>query len=165
MPSPSHPRHEKVSCGPRLVAPMKATPHNPGAPVPTRVLCADDNPDMTAVLRLMIDAEPGMECVTCLTSADRLLDEVRRSTPPPDVIILDATMPGKNAFEAMGEVMAEFPAVKTIVLSGHDDEAFLARAEAAGAWGCVSKREDPETILRAVREVAAGTAWWPRDRR
>ena len=47
-------------------------------------------------------------------------------------------------------------AIRTIVYSGHDDPGFLERMRGAGAWGCVSKREEPDTILRAVREVAAG---------
>lgn len=131
-----------------------------GPAQPTRVLCVDDNPDMTAAMRMLIDTEPRMECVGCLSSADRLVHELRRLRP--DVVLLDATMPGKDPLQAISEIAAEFPAIRTIVLSGHDDPAFIERAGSAGARGCLSKRDEPGTILRAVREVAAGNAWWPR---
>jgi DNA-binding NarL/FixJ family response regulator len=128
--------------------------------LPTRVLCVDDNHDMTAVMRMVIDAEPGMQCVGCLGSADKLRDEVRRLHAPPQghaplVILLDATMPGKSPFLAMTEVAAEFPDARTIIYSGHDDPAFIERALEAGAWDCISKRDDPEAIVRAVKEVVA----------
>lgn len=129
---------------------------------PTRVLCVDDSRDMTAVMQLMIDAEPQMECVGCLHSANDLAKVARRLNPPPDVVILDATMPGKNPLASMAELAAEFPTIRTIILSGHDDAAFVQRAIDAGAWGCVSKREPPDAILRAVREAANGHARRPR---
>ena len=144
---------------------MKAHVTTRPAVLPTRVLCVDDNSEMTLVLQMMIDAEPMMRCVGCLGSADRLLRRVRGLGPPPDVVVLDAMMPGKDALEAMREMAAEFPAIRTIVYSGHDDPAFVERTRSAGAWGCVSKREEPDTILRAVREVAAGRAWWPKSAR
>lgn len=144
---------------------MKAHVATSPALLPTLVLCVDDNSEMTLVLRMMINAEPMMRCVGCLGSADQLLKRVRGLGPPPDVVVLDATMHGKDPLEAMREMAAEFPAIRAIVYSGHDDPDFVKRARDAGAWGCVSKREEPDTILRAVREVAAGRAWWPKSAR
>lgn len=37
----------------------------------------------------------------------------------------------------------------------------LQRARGAGAWGCVAKDDEPNAILRAVHEVAAGRPGWP----
>lgn len=137
----------------------------PAAPIslsaPTRVLCVDDFPDSTAMMRLNIESDAAMRCVGCLASADHLLDEVRRQTPPPHVVLLDATMPGKNPLEALRELDAAFPQVRTIIVSGHSDAAFIGRVFAAGAWGYVSKGDEPGTVLQAVREVAKGNVWRP----
>lgn len=136
---------------------MSTTVPDPtGSAPPTRVLCVDDNPDMTAALRLIIGSDPSMVCVGCLASASDLIAEVRRLHPPPDVLILDATMAGTDPFTAMKELAAECPGTRAIIYSGHDDPSFVERAVNAGAWGCVSKHEEPEAIVRAVREVAAG---------
>lgn len=147
-----------------MLDPMKDHVTTRPAVLPTQVLCVDDNSEMTLVLRLMINAEPMMRCVGCLGSADHLLRRVRGLDPPPDVVVLDADdARERRGLEAMGEMTAEFPAIRTIVYSGHDDPGFLERMRGAGAWGCVSKREEPDTILRAVREVAAGRTWWPKS--
>lgn len=127
----------------------------PRSTLSIRVLCVDDSADMTAVMRMMMESEPGMECVGCLASADDLIVEVRRVSPPPNVVILDAVMPGRNPMEAMAALAAAFPAIRIIILSGHDDADFVERAIHAGAWGCISKRAHPDAILQAVREAAS----------
>ncbi len=126
---------------------------------PIRVVCVDDLPDVTAVLQLIIGAEAKMRCVGCLASANDLVAEVRRTHA--DVLLLDATMPGRNAFQAMSELARECPRTRTIIFSGYDDPAFVDRAVQAGAWGCVSKDATPQTIVRALREVAAGRTFFP----
>jgi len=136
---------------------------SPGAqtPVrPTRVLCVDDRPDVATAMRLLIQSA-SMECVGCLDSADDLVDEVQRRDPRPDVVILDATMPGKDSMTAMAELAAACPDTRTIIYSGYDDAALVRRAREAGAWGCVSKHDEPKALLRAVKDVAAGRTVWP----
>src|SRR5687767_2661687 len=88
-----------------------------------RVLCVDDMADVTAVMRLVIEAEVEikMECVGCLSSADHLVDEVDRIGGA-DVVLLDATMPGQNPFEAMSALARKFPQTRTIIFSGHNDQ-------------------------------------------
>jgi len=128
-----------------------------------RVLCVDDNPDMNAASQLMIESEPSMRCVGCLTSADRLVATVRDMTPRPHVILLDATMPGKDPLAAMSELAEKYPEARTIVCSGHDGAAFVQRVKAAGGWGFASKRGEPDSIIDAVREVAGGRFVWPKS--
>ncbi len=70
-------------------------------------------------------------------------------------------MPGKDPLEALRELDAAFPRVRTIIISGHGDAAFIDRVFAAGAWGYVSKGDEPDTVLQAVREVAKGNVWRP----
>ncbi len=128
---------------------------------PTRVLCIDDNRDITAVMRLVIDAEPSMQCVGCLGSANDLVREVQGRDPQPDVVVLDASMPGRDPVEMMKELAVRCPSARVVIYSGHDDAAFVKRVMDAGAWGCVSKNAEAEELLLAVREVAAGRTKWP----
>lgn len=129
---------------------------------PIRVLVADDSPDITDMLGYVIGVEPNMECVGRRQSADQLAEDVRSLRP--DVVILDASMPGKDPLAAMTEVVAEFPAVRTIVYSGYDDPDVIDRAIDAGAWGYVSKRQDPDAVVRAIRMVSAGNVIFPTHR-
>lgn len=137
------------------------TIHEQPRPVLTRVLCVDDRADNAAVIRMLIDSDPGMTCVGCLESADGLVEDVLGRDPRPDVVILDATMPGRDPLEALGELAARVPATRTLIYSGAcDDRVLIGRAMGAGAWGCVDKADAPSSLLRAVREVAAGRTSW-----
>jgi DNA-binding NarL/FixJ family response regulator len=120
---------------------------------PIRVLCLDDNADLVEVLRLTIDGAGGMTTVACLTSADELVEEVRRTRP--DVAIVDLTMPGKSPLEAVREVSLEFPEVRTVAYSGYDDTDTRDAAFDAGAWTLVSKHQPIEAVVAAIRSVAA----------
>lgn len=143
---------------------MEESPVSEQAEVPTRVLCVDDNPDIRDVMKMVIETDPTLRCVGCMASADQLIEKIRRMNPPPDVVLLDATMPGKDPLTVMMAMAAACPTVRTIVYTGHDDAVFVDKVRDAGAWGYVSKNEDPDTILKAVHEVAAGRVWWPRPR-
>ncbi len=136
-------------------------PNAQAAAGPTRVLCVDDRPDVAAAMRLIIQSDLSMTCVGCLSSADNLLTEVRGRDPRPDVVVLDATMPGRDPMDAMRELAAECPSTRTIIYSGHGDQEFIDRAMEAGAWGCVSKDAEPSALLQAVRDVAEGRGVWP----
>ncbi len=127
-----------------------------------RVMVADDNPDIADVLAYVIGAEPAMECVGCLHSADHLAEEIRALRP--DVLVLDATMPGRDPLTAVKELGPEFPEVRAIFYSGHDDREFIERVVDAGAWGFVSKRREAEAVLAAIRLVAAGKVVFPERR-
>jgi DNA-binding NarL/FixJ family response regulator len=129
-----------------------------------RVLCVDDRPDVTDVLRLLLESQviAEMKCVGCLASADMLVETVRGLKPPPDVVLLDASMPGRDPFEAMTQLREEVPQTKTIVFSGYEDEKFMDMAMEAGAWGCISKYDPTPTIVQAVIEVAMGRTFFPR---
>jgi two-component system, NarL family, invasion response regulator UvrY len=122
----------------------------------TRVLCVDDRKDVADSLRLIISSEPTMQCVGCLASANDLVEQVQNCDPRPDVVILDATMPGKDPLVAIEELAVACPSTRAIVYSGRDDAALVRRAREKGAWAFVSKHDDPRALLRAVREVAAG---------
>ena len=126
------------------------------------MFCVDDNADMLEMMRMIIDTEPTMECVGCLNSADRLIRSVCDLNPLPQIILLDATMPGKDPLTVMRKMAEECPSIRTIVYSGHDDGVIVDRAQSAGAWGFVSKREEPDAIVLAIRAVAAGKASWPK---
>jgi len=133
-----------------------------GEPRRIRVLCVDNHPDITAILRMILDAQPDLQCVGCLSSADTLVEEA--SLLGADVVLLDATMPGKNPFEASRELAAASPRTGTIIFSGWDAADLFERAVKSGARGCVSKHEDTSAILQVVRDVAAGRTSFPSPR-
>lgn len=126
-----------------------------------RVLCVDDNADMTLMMKMLIDAEPAMRFVGSLTSAGELLRTVDASDEHPNVVLLDSRMPGADPMQVMKAMAAEHPEICTIIVSGYDRQEFIIEAINHGAWGFISKRLEPEEIVQAIRLVAAGTPCFP----
>ena len=127
-----------------------------------RVLVADDNRDLADMLAYVIGIEPAMECVGCVQSADHLAEEIRALRP--DVLVLDAKMPGRDPLAVVTELGPEFPGVRAIFYSGYDDPDFVERIIDAGAWGFVSKRHQAAAVIEAIRSVAAGKVVFPERR-
>ncbi len=121
---------------------------------PARVLCVDDNIDLTTALEAMIASNPALQCAGCINSAWNLTADVCAIAPPPHVMILDATMPGLDLFVTLRELVRLVPSVRIIIYSGHDDAVFKARAHAAGVFACVSKGDEPASLFRSVCEAA-----------
>lgn len=119
-----------------------------------RILCVDDNPLITESLRVRLDREPGFELVGRLGTANDLVEEVARHRP--DIVLLDIDMPGRDAFDALGEVHGVSPQSKVIILSGHVRDDLVDRAVEAGAWGYISKGDDSKTMLDTIRAVHGG---------
>jgi two-component system response regulator NreC len=74
----------------------------------------------------------------------------------PDVVLMDLTMPGPPSGDVIREVLRACPQTRVLVLTMHDDPAYLASAMAAGAAGYVVKKVADSELLSAIRAVHAG---------
>ena len=72
---------------------------------------------------------------------------------PADVYVLDISMPLLNGVETTDRLLQMNPRSKVIILSMHDDRAFVERALACGAKGYVTKESAAEELIHAIREV------------
>jgi two-component system response regulator DesR len=122
-----------------------------------RVMCVDDDPGTRSLYRLILGAEPDMECVGTLPSAAGLLRGVTEARA--EVVLLDLRMPGPDPLEALRETARARPETRIVVFSGMDDPDLVEEAKASGAAGYLSKDAPPETILETIRAV--NRAWSP----
>src|SRR6185369_8823368 len=103
-----------------------------------RVLIADDHAVLRAGLRLLINTQPDM---TVVAEAGEGAEAVRlASETKPDVAVMDITMPVMGGIEAIEQVRKVVPQTQILVLTMHDDTAYLRSALAAGASGYVVKK-------------------------
>ena len=121
---------------------------------PIRVLCVDDNDFVAEAIERKLRREPGFEWAGWLPDTIDLTERVRQSGA--DVVLLDVDIPGRDSFEALAELSAGEPSIRVIMLSGHVRSDYIDRAVEAGAWGYLSKGEENDVILDAIRRVAAG---------
>lgn len=77
----------------------------------------------------------------------------------PDVLVLDAKMPGQKVITAVQEINKNFPATKILVLSAHNRREYIVGVLREGAAGYVLKDDAPEVLAQAIRTVFRGEEW------
>lgn len=73
-----------------------------------------------------------------------------------DVLILDLNLPGRSGLEALADLQASHPQIKTLVVSMFSEDQYAIRCLKAGAQGYLNKAGDPNAIVEGVRVIAQG---------
>ena len=119
-----------------------------------RVLIADDHKIIREGLSRLLSDQPDM---TVVGEADDGGEAVRKAVElRPDVVLMDISMHGLNGFEATRRITRECPEVKVLVLTGHENLAYMKEMLDAGAHGFANKVIDLEDLLEGIRTVASG---------
>ncbi|MFE7394891.1 response regulator [Streptomyces sp. NPDC057582] len=121
-----------------------------------RVLLADDQPLVRAGLRMVVDAEPGIEVVGEAATGSQAVALTRELAP--DVVVMDIRMPGMDGIEATRMITEESPHARVVVLTTFDTDHHVHASLRAGASGFLVKDMDLDSFLTALRVVAAGDA-------
>lgn len=119
-----------------------------------RVLLADDHGLVRKGLRLLLEAQQGVEVVGEASDGREALKLAAELAP--DIAILDIAMPNLNGIEATAQLTKSGSEVKVIILSMHSDESYVVRALDAGARGYLLKDSAEDDLMRAIRTVAQG---------
>ena len=119
----------------------------------TDVLIADDHQIVREGLRSLLAKEPWIRVVGDAAEGRTTLRLARELAP--DVIIMDVAMPDLNGIEATRQIVAEFPAIRILALSMHDDRRFVLNMLKAGAKGYLLKDCAFKDLVKAIRVVVA----------
>lgn len=121
---------------------------------PLTVVIADDHRVVRTGLRLLLEAEEGIEVLAGADDVSSARHYVRAHRP--QVLVLDLNMPGESSLAAIPTLREEAPATQIVVLTMQDDPAFAREALGAGALGFVLKRAAENELIEAVRLAARG---------
>ncbi len=120
----------------------------------TRIVLADDHPIVLDGLRNLIRAEDDFELVGEAASGLAALKVIREKRP--DVAVLDISMPELNGIVLSRRLAGEMPELNVLMLTLHEDRAYLNQALEAGVRGYVLKRSAVENLVYAIRAVIVG---------
>jgi len=81
----------------------------------------------------------------------------------PDVVLMDANMPGIGGLEATRRLLRFDPDIKVIAVTVHNDEPYPTRFMQAGASGYVTKGSDIDEMVIAIRQVHSGKRYLAPD--
>lgn len=122
-----------------------------------RVVLVDDQAMVRSGLALVLGAEPDITVVAqCADGAAAIVAATRFR---PDVVLMDVRMPGIDGPEATRRLHAVPDTAPVLALTTFDDDDVLFSALDAGAEGFVLKDSPAESLVLAVRAVAAGGSW------
>src|SRR5690242_516030 len=122
------------------------------------VLVCDDHAVFRDCLRSLIDASGDITVIGQAEDGLSVVSEAIRLQP--GVVLLDIVMPSLNGITATRKLAVEVPAAKVLILTSYDDEQSVRQAIAAGAAGYVTKESASEDLLRAIREIGQGNAFF-----
>jgi DNA-binding NarL/FixJ family response regulator len=118
-----------------------------------RVLIVDDHPIVRDGLSNLL-RRSGLEVIGEAATADAAIELV--DADPPDVVLLDLSMPGTDGTGAARRIRADHPDVAVVVLTAFADRDRVLRAVDAGVSGYLLKDDDPADLIRGIQAAAAG---------
>lgn len=122
-----------------------------------RVVVADDHAILRAGLRMLINAQADMTVVAEAQDGIEAVAAIQRTKP--NVAILDVTMPRSGGLDAIHEIVTRSRSTRILLLTMHEEPAYLRTALSAGASGYVLKKSVDADLLTAIRAVHKGRAY------
>jgi DNA-binding NarL/FixJ family response regulator len=122
---------------------------------------ADDHPIVRAGIRAELEKISGVNVAAEAEDGRQALELIKQHQP--NVVFMDISMRGLNGLEATARITREFPNVRVIILSMHQNEEYFWQALKAGASGYLLKKAATTELASALRRVAAGEIYLTRE--
>lgn len=122
-----------------------------------RILLADDHVLIRHGIRIILSRDANLEIVGEVGNGDELLDRLKETVV--DLLILDISMPKVSGIELTEILKKNYPGLKILVLTMHQNIRFLRRAIAAGADGYLVKSETEQEIILAIHKIRKGNTY------
>ncbi|RLS44517.1 MAG: DNA-binding response regulator, partial [Planctomycetota bacterium] len=120
----------------------------------TRIILVDDHTVLRAGLRLLINAQDDMEVVAEVDRSCDILPAVEKYRP--DLLVLDLSLPDGASLPLISKVAALDLRTQVLILTMHDDPAYVRAALGAGAKGYLVKTVSEHELIEAIRNVLRG---------
>lgn len=127
------------------------TTSTPVTDSPVRILIVDDHPIVREGLSSLLSRQSDFEVCGEAEDAISALRLIEETTP--HVVTVDISLRGASGLDLIRRIAQQYPTLRLIVCSLHDEILYAERALNAGALGYVNKHEATLTIVNAVRRV------------
>jgi two-component system response regulator NreC len=125
---------------------------------PIRLLIVDDHAVLRQALRYLLESQPSVKVIGDAENGRDAVEMAERLQP--DVVLMDAVMPGLNGIEATRQIRRRLPKTKVLMLTGYMEDEQIAGALKAGASGYVVKKSDVDELLLGIQAVHRGNPYF-----
>jgi len=126
-----------------------------------RILIADDHYVVRMGLAALVETEPDLQVVGEAADGTQVVELCRKLEP--DLVLMDLRMPGADGIAATRAIREQFPKARILMLTTYDGDDDIHKALSAGAGGYLLKNSTRESLIPAIRAVAAGQRWIPQE--
>lgn len=121
-----------------------------------RVMLVDDSELVRRGIKTVLtkEANPPMQIVAEAGNVAEAIEECLRAKP--DVVLLDIRLPDGSGFDVCRQILDRRPDTRVVMLTSYSNDNFIYEAVTAGAHGYLMKEIDPQGLVRALHDVAAG---------
>lgn len=122
------------------------------------VLLAEDHQIVREGFRSLLKHEADMEVIGEAETGRQAVALVKKLSP--DVVVMDIAMPLLNGLEATRQIRRDYPNTKVLMLTAHNDDAYVAKVATLGAMGFLLKQASAHNLAVAIREVHKGNTFF-----
>jgi len=125
---------------------------------PLRILLVEDDELFRLGLQTRLQQETCLQVIAEAEDGETAVELTQEHLP--NVVVLDVGLPGIGGIEACRQIKQRHPEIPVLILTSHAQKSLIERLISAGAQGYCLKGIAAETLVLAIRSVAAGASWW-----
>ncbi len=123
-----------------------------------KILLVEDDELFRLGLRTRLQQETALEIVAEAEDGEQAVELANRY--PLDLVLLDVGLPGIGGIEACRQIKQQHSNLPILVLTSRSEKPLIFKLIEAGAQGYCLKGIPSESLILALRSVAAGASWW-----
>ncbi len=123
-----------------------------------KIIIADDHAVVRTGLQMILDETSDLCIAEEARNGQELLDKLEITLY--DLVILDISMPGKDALDVLIAIRARWPALPVVIFSMNPDEIYALRMLSNGAAAYINKETKPRQIIEILRTVLSGRKYY-----
>jgi DNA-binding NarL/FixJ family response regulator len=118
------------------------------------LLLAEEHTIVREGFRRMLELENDIQVVGEAQDGRQAVAMVKRLSPA--VVVMDIAMPRLNGLEATRQILEAVPGTRILIVSAHNDDAYVKRAIKSGAVGFLLKQASSHVLAEGIRQVTKG---------
>ena len=126
---------------------------------PITILLADDHDVVRKGMKMLLEDETDVKVIGEASDGLEAIEKVKNLMP--NVVILDLTMPRMTGIEAAKIISEQYPEVKILIFSMHNNREYIVSSVENGANGYLLKDTGKEELMRAIKVVSEGRKYFP----